>query len=111
MSAANIAEVTDATFAAEVEGHAGAVVVDVWAEWCGPCRAIAPILEQLAGEYEGRVKVAKVDADANPEVMRRFAVRGLPTLLLFRDGKVVDTLLGAHPRPTIAARFEALGAA
>jgi thioredoxin 1 len=101
----NVVTVTDATFATEIEGHAGVAVLDLWATWCGPCRMIAPILDALAGEYEGRVKVAKLDVDANPATMRRYNVRSIPTLLFFRDGKLVDTVVGALPKAALAERF------
>ena len=100
-----VVTVTDETFAAEIEGHQGVAVLDLWATWCGPCRMIAPILEQLAGEYEGKVKVAKLDVDANQATMMRFNVRSIPTLLFFRDGKVVDHVIGALPRQALADRF------
>ena len=100
-----VTAVTDETFATEIEGHKGVAVVDLWATWCGPCRMIAPMLEELAGEFAGRVKVAKLDVDANPAVARRFNVRSIPTLLFFRDGKVVDTVVGALPRPALTERF------
>lgn len=102
----NVVTVTDATFAAEIEGHAGVAVLDLWAAWCGPCRMIAPMLDELAGEYQGRVKVAKLDVDANPATSSRFNVRSIPTLLFFRDGKLVDTVVGALPKPALAERFK-----
>lgn len=101
----NVLAVTDATFAAEVEGREGLVVVDFWATWCGPCRMIAPIVEQLATEYAGKATVAKLDADSNPQSMVRFGVRSIPTLLFFKGGKLVDRVVGAMPRPAIEARF------
>lgn len=100
-----VLEVTDATFAAEIEGHHGVAVVDLWAEWCGPCRMIAPIVDDLAGEFAGRVKVTKLDVDANPATAERFRIRSIPTLLFFRDGKVVDQVVGALPRAALAERF------
>jgi thioredoxin 1 len=100
-----VIEVTDATFAAEIEGHKGVAVVDLWATWCGPCRMIAPIVEELAGEFAGRVKVTKLDVDANQVTASRFNVRSIPTLLFFLDGKVVDQVVGALPRAALAERF------
>ena len=99
----NIIAVTDANFEQEVEKHDGLVVVDFWATWCGPCRMIAPILEQLSTEYEGRVKVAKLDVDANIKTGSRFNVRSIPTLLFFKDGKQVDQIIGAVPKARIEA--------
>lgn len=90
--------VTDDAFATEIEGHQGVAVVDFWAQWCGPCHMIAPVIEQLATEYEGRVKVAKLNVDENPKTSFRFNVRSIPTMLLFKDGKVVDTVVGAVPK-------------
>ena len=102
----NVVTVTDATFASEIEGHAGVAVVDLWATWCGPCRMIAPMLEELAGEFAGRVKVAKLDVDSNPAVSQRFNVRSIPTLLFFKDGKLVDQVVGALPKPALTERFK-----
>jgi thioredoxin 1 len=103
---------TDDTFAAAVEQASGVVMVDFGASWCAPCRMIAPAVEQLAAEYAGRAAVATVDVDANPRVAARYNVRSLPTLLFFRDGKVVDTLVGAAPKGRIAERLDkALAAA
>ena len=95
--------VTDDTFAAEVERHPGLAMVDFWATWCAPCRMIAPIVEQLAAEYAGKAKIVAVAGAANPRRMGRFGVRGRPTLLLFRDGQLVDRIVGAVPRARIEA--------
>ena len=102
---ANVIEVSDASFATEIEQHEGVAVVDLWATWCGPCRMIAPILEELAGEYAGKVKVTKLDVDSNPQTAMKFGVRSIPTLLFFKNGKVVDTVVGAQPKPALAQRF------
>lgn len=103
-----ITHVTDATFQSEVLESDVPVVVDIWAEWCGPCKAIAPILDQLAGEYEGRVKIVKVDADANPATMSAAGVTSIPTLGFYRSGKRTDVMIGARPKPAIAAKIEEL---
>ena len=98
--------VTDASFTAEIEQTNGLVLVDFWASWCGPCQIVAPILDQLAGEYVGRAKVTKLDVDANIKTATRFNVRSIPMLLFFKDGKVVDQIVGAVPRQAIEAKFK-----
>lgn len=100
-------EITDANFAAEVEQSSVPVLVDFWAVWCGPCKMIAPIVEELAGEYEGKVKIGKLDVDNNPNVAMKFGIRSIPTLLVFKDGKVVDQIVGAVPKPQIVQKLEA----
>ncbi len=99
--------VTDETFGTEVEAHGGVAVVDFWATWCGPCRMIAPVLEQLASEYAGKVKVTKLDVDQNQKTAMRFGVRSIPTLLFFKDGKVVEQVVGAMPKAALQAKFDA----
>jgi thioredoxin 1 len=94
----NVAPVTDAEFAAEIEGAKGLALVDFWATWCGPCRMVAPVMEQLAREYEGRIKIAKLDVDANQQTAMRFNIRSIPTILFFKDGEHVDTVVGAVPK-------------
>ena len=101
-----VVEVSDATFKSDIEQHQGLAMVDLWAEWCGPCRMFAPIVEALATEYEGKLKVAKLDVDANPETAQRFNVRSIPTMLFFRDGKVVDSVVGALPKAALAQRID-----
>jgi thioredoxin 1 len=105
---AGVVEVTDQTFAAEVEGAQGLVLVDFGAAWCGPCRMMDPAVKQIAGDFAGRVKVAKVDTDANLQVSTRFNIRSLPTFLIFRDGKVVDQVIGAVARQAIENKLTAL---
>ncbi|MBI2615712.1 MAG: thioredoxin [Gemmatimonadetes bacterium] len=107
MSSATITELSDATFAEEIEQYPGIAVVDFWAAWCGPCRAIAPILEELALEYAEQVKVAKLNVDANALAAERFGIRSIPTLLFFRGGQIVDRVVGLLPKPALEARFRA----
>ena len=101
--------VTDATFVHDVIDASSSrpVLVDAWAEWCGPCRMIAPLLDQLAAESAGRYKIAKLNVDDNPRTAGQFNIRSIPTLLIFKDGKVVDQIIGAQPKPAIAARLQA----
>jgi thioredoxin 1 len=101
-----ISHLSDANFAEEVEQGSGLVLVDFWAEWCGPCRAIAPILEQLATGYAGRIRVAKMDVDQNQKTTMRFNVRTIPALLFFKDGKHVDTVIGLKQRAELEARID-----
>lgn len=98
--------VTDADFENVVEQNAGLTVVDFWATWCAPCRMIAPVLEQLAEEYAGKAKVAKLDVDTNVRTASRFQVRSIPTLLFFKDGKVVDQVIGAVPKQQLEMKFK-----
>ncbi len=106
MAGSNTVAVTDTTFQSEVEQHRGLTVVDFWAEWCGPCRMIAPVLDQLAGEYETKgLKVAKMDVDANLATPARFNVRSIPTLLFFKDGQHVDTVIGAVAKAHLAGKI------
>ena len=107
----NALAVTDSTFEKEVEKSDGLVIVDFWAAWCGPCRMIGTVLDELAAEYSGKVKVTKVDVDANQKSAIRFNVRSIPLVLFFKGGKVVDTILGAHPKRDYEAKLKAqLGA-
>lgn len=103
---ANAVEVKDDNFAAEIEQYAGLAVVDFWATWCAPCRMIAPMVEALATEYAGKAKVAKLDVDNNQRTAARFNVRSIPTILFFKDGKLVDQVVGAVPRPALEAKFK-----
>jgi thioredoxin 1 len=99
-------EITDANFASEVEQDGGLALVDFWATWCGPCRMVAPILEELAGEYEGKVKVGKLDVDANQQTAVRFGVRSIPTIMFFKGGEHVDTVVGAVPKPQLEQKIK-----
>jgi thioredoxin 2 len=93
--------VTDATFQEEVEQSALPVLIDMWAEWCGPCRMIAPVLDQLARELRGRLRIAKLNVDENPAVSQRFEVQSIPLLVLMKDGREVDRIIGAVPKAEI----------
>jgi thioredoxin 1 len=97
---------TDASFDQDVLKAAGPVVVDYWAEWCGPCRQIAPALEEIAGEMGDKVTVVKLNIDENPEAATKYGVRGIPTLMLFKDGQVASTQVGAHPKGKIVEWIE-----
>ena len=98
--------ITDDQFESEVIQSSTPVLVDFWAEWCGPCKAIAPTLEELAGDYEGRLKVVKVDVDENREAATRFGIRSIPSLLIFKDGAEVDRILGALPKQQLAEKID-----
>jgi thioredoxin 1 len=98
-------EVTDADFEQQVEQAPGLTIVDFWAAWCGPCRMIAPILDQIATEQEGKVRVTKLDVDSNIRTATRFNVRSIPMLLFFKDGKLVDQIVGAVPKANIESKL------
>ena len=100
-------EFTDTNFQQEVISSDIPVIIDFWAVWCGPCKMIAPFIEEIAGEYEGKIKVGKLDVDNNPNVSMQYGIRSIPTLLIFRDGKVVDQIMGAVPKNMITAKLDA----
>jgi thioredoxin 1 len=101
MASENMVTITDGNFEAEVLKSSTPVLIDFWAQWCAPCRAIGPVVEALAKEYAGKVKVGKVNIDENPKTPTSYDVRSIPTLLLFMDGKVLGQIVGAVPRPKI----------
>jgi thioredoxin 2 len=105
-SSAGPVTVTDTTFSAEVERSATPVLLDMWADWCGPCHMLAPTIDQLSSELAGRVKVAKLNIDENPGIATRFRVQSIPTLLVLKAGREVDRIVGVQPKQEIARRLE-----
>jgi thioredoxin 1 len=103
---AKAVEINDNNFEEILKGDQP-VLVDFWAEWCGPCKMIGPIVEELAGDYEGKAVVGKLDVDANPEVTGKFGVRSIPTLLIFKNGEIVDKQVGAVPKSVLVQKLEA----
>ena len=99
-------QVTDETFGAEIEKHDGLAMVDFWATWCGPCQIIAPHVEALATEYASKVKIAKLDVDQSPQTPARFGVRSIPSVLFFKQGQLVDAVVGAVPKSQLVDRIE-----
>ncbi len=102
-----VQDVGDATFQAEVLQSDKPVLVDFWAPWCGPCRMVAPIVKELAGEYEGKVEFRKLNTDENPQVATTYGIRSIPTLMLFKGGQRVDQIVGFRPKTAIKERIEA----
>lgn len=98
-------EITDANFEEEVLKSEIPVLIDFWAVWCGPCKLIAPIVDELAGEYEGKAKIGKLDVDNNQNVSIKYGIRSIPTLLIFKDGKIVDQIVGAVPKTHIVEKL------
>ena len=101
-------QVTDDNFDAEIVNSDLPAMVDFWAEWCGPCRMVAPVVEELAKEYEGKIKVAKMDVDKNRQTPAKFGIRNIPTLILFKGGEVANTIIGAQPKSSIEAELKKL---
>ena len=101
-------ELTDANFEEKVLKAELLVLIDLWAEWCGPCRMVKPVVEQLSEEYEGKIIVGEVDVDANPNVTVDYGVRNIPTLLFFKNGELVDKQVGAVPKAVLAEKIDAL---
>lgn len=105
---ADLLEVTDETFDTEIVNADTPAMVDFWAEWCGPCRMVSPVVEELAKEYDGKIKIAKMDVDQNRQTPARFGIRNIPTLILFKDGEVAQTIIGAQPKSNIEEALKKL---
>jgi thioredoxin 1 len=102
----SVVHLTDATFDQEVIKSSTPVLVDFWAAWCGPCRMVAPIIEELAQDYSGKIKFAKLDVDANPAKAGQYGIRSIPTMAIFKNGQIVDTIIGARPKSDIASHLD-----
>ena len=100
-----LAHITDAVFDTEIRGDTP-VLVDFWAEWCGPCRMVAPVLEQIAAEQAGKLKIVKLNVDENQQVPMQFGVTGIPTMILFKDGQMLERIVGFMPKPQLLKRLE-----
>ena len=101
-------DITDKTFDSEVLSFPGPVLVDAWAPWCGPCRIVGPVLEQLAKEYAGRIKIAKLNVDENPQIASRYSINSIPTMMIFNNGEKVNALVGALPKEDIKRHLQPL---
>jgi thioredoxin 1 len=108
---AEIVHFTDLNFEAEVIKSSEPVLVDFWAEWCAPCRMVAPVIEQINAEYEGRIKVGKLDVDASPVISAQLGVMSIPTIILFKDGKAIQRMVGFQPKPSLKGKIDSALAA
>lgn len=106
----NVLEATSISWDKEVLGHSGVVMVDFWAVWCGPCRMIAPTVEELAKEYAGKLKVMKLNTDENPDIASRYKIMGIPSIIFFKAGQEADRIVGAVPKPQLKAKIDTLTA-
>lgn len=102
----NVGEVTDATFEAEVLKSQIPVLVDFWAPWCGPCRAVAPVVDEIASDYNGKLKVLKINTDENPKTAQSYRISGIPSLMVFKNGQPVEQVVGAVPKATLSLAIE-----
>ncbi|MFC1867429.1 thioredoxin [Thermodesulfobacteriota bacterium] len=107
-SMGDVLEVSDESFDSEIMNSDTPAMVDFWAEWCGPCKMVGPVVEELAGEYKGKIKIAKMDVDQNRQTPTRFGIRNIPTLILFKGGEVVNTIIGAQPKSSIDEELKKL---
>lgn len=104
----DILEVSDDNFESEIINSETPSMVDFWAEWCGPCKKVGPVVEELAAEYQGKIKIAKMDVDSNRQTPAKFGIRNIPTLILFKGGEVVNTIVGAQPKTSIEEELKKL---
>lgn len=106
MASESVSDITDPVFTTEVSESEIPVLIDFWAPWCGPCKALSPVVEEISRDYEGRVKVGKVNVDENPETTMKYSIRSIPTLIVFKDGEVSDQIVGAVPKDEIEKVLE-----